>query len=362
VISQPDDARDLDGQFAEIDGVLRGPWVPPDAGQPRVLTHDAYAEVLQSIKRGGLTSLDPATIEAVRGGAQPGDPLPPLPPDYHIDHVTDPAVIFTGSGQERLVAVLFSHQHFPGVRFGYRFSPYGDGRWAALALVEAIETGELHRMMSVPRPPDKAGIVWTWGLPAPGLDGQYDGLEAAFALGWRPVGVGEPRFLTERAYADARRVVSRGGWTGLDQATIEAVRGGAQPGDPLPPLQAAPYIRGVTDTEVIITGTGQGRRVAVLFSYTDFPGVRFGHRFPPGLDGHGDPLYLMEEIETGALHRMMQTPPPADTHGITWTTWGDPVQEPELFSPPAAGRTGPAPDARRGGDGRYPAPCAENRP
>ena len=88
------------------------------------------------------------------------------------------------------------------------------------------------------------------------------------------MGVGEPRFLTERAYADARRVVSRGGWTGLDQATIEAVRGGAQPGDPLPPLQAASYIRGVTDTEVIITGTGQGRRVAVLFSYRDFPGVR----------------------------------------------------------------------------------------
>jgi hypothetical protein len=100
-------------------------------------------------------------------------------------------------------------------------------------------------------------------------------------------------------------------------ATIEAVGGGAQPGDPLPPLHAAPYIRGVTDTEVIITGTGQGRRIAVLFCYTDFPGVRFGHRVPPGLGGHGDPLYLMEEIETGALDRMMQNPPPADTHGIT---------------------------------------------
>jgi hypothetical protein len=79
---------------------------------------------------------------------------------------------------------------------------------------------------------------------------------------------------------------------------------------------------------VIITGTGQGRRVAVLFSYTDFPGVRLGHRFPPGLDGHGDPLYLMEEIETGALHRMMQTPPPADTQPIItalvgWTAGDD---------------------------------------
>jgi len=240
VTCQPDGAGDVDRQFAEIDDVLGGPWVPPDAGQPRVLTNDAYAEVLQSIKRGGLTSLDPAAIEAVRGGARPGDPLPPLPPGYHIGHITDPAVIITGSGQERLVAVLFSHQHFPGVRFGYRFSPYGDGRRAALALIEAIETGELHRMMSVPRSPDKAGIVWTWGLPAPGLDGQRAEIEGTFAEGWRPVGVGEPRFLTERAYADARRVLSRGGWTGLDRATIEAVRGGAQPGDPLPPLQAAP--------------------------------------------------------------------------------------------------------------------------
>ena len=311
--SQPDGARDLDRQFAEIDAVLRGPWVPPDAGHPRVLTLDAYAEARQSIKRGGLTSLDQATIEAVRGGAQPGDPLPLLPPDYHIGHVTDPAVIITGSGQERLVAVLFSHQHFPGVRFGYRFSPYGDGRSAALAFIEAIETGELHRMMSVPRSPDKAGIVWTWGLPAPGLDAQHTEIETAFAQGWRPAGVGEPRFLTERAYADARRVLGHGGWTGLDLATIEAVRGGAQPGDPLPPLQAEPYITRVTDTEVIITGRGQDRRVAVLFTHTDFPSVRFGHRFPPNLAVHGDPIYLKEEIETGALHRMMQTPPAADT-------------------------------------------------
>ena len=157
------------------------------------------------------------------------------------------------------------------------------------------------------------------------------------------MGVGEPRFLTERAYADAGRVVSRGGWTGLDRATIEAVRGGAQPGDPLPPLQAAPYIRGVTDTEVIITGTGQGRRVAVLFSYTDFPGVRFGHRFPPGLDGHGDPLYLMEEIETGALHRMMQTPPPADTPRHHLDNLGRPSPRARIILASRGGpdRTGP---------------------
>jgi hypothetical protein len=30
----------------------------------------------------------------------------------------------------------------------------------------------------------------------------------------------------------------------------------------------------------------------------------------------------MEEIETGALHRMMQDQPAADSAGIVWTTWG----------------------------------------
>jgi len=79
---------------------------------------------------------------------------------------------------------------------------------------------------------------------------------------------------------------------------------------------------------VIITGTGQGRRVAVLFSHPSFPGVRFGHRFPLGLDEYGgDPVYLREEIETGALHRMMQAQPAPDDKGITWTTWGDPGPE-----------------------------------
>src|SRR5215472_7903941 len=100
-----------------------GPWVPRDAGQLRVLTHDAYAEVLQSIKRGGLTSLDPATIEAVRGGAQPGDPLPPLQATPYIRGVTDTEVIITGNKQGWRVTVLFSHTDFPGIRFGHRFPP-----------------------------------------------------------------------------------------------------------------------------------------------------------------------------------------------------------------------------------------------
>lgn len=100
--------------------------------------------------------------------------------------------------------------------------------------------------------------------------------------------------LTERWYAEAQRVLEHGGWTGFDPATINAVRHGARPGDPLPPL---PYIADVADAEVIVTGTGQDRCVAVLFSYRHFPG--------------------------GALDRMMADPPAPDSAGITWTTWGD---------------------------------------
>ena len=131
----------------------------------------------------------------------------------------------------------------------------------------------------------------------------------------------EDGVLTEWAYAEARKVLGRGGWTGLDPATIEAVRDGAQPGDSLPPQ---PFIRNVTDTDVIIHGDGPGRRVAVLFSHARFPGVRFGHRFrlePP--PAHLEPVWLREEMETGALDRMMQDPRAPDDAGVIWTTWGD---------------------------------------
>ena len=67
-----------------------------------------------------------------------------------------------------------------------------------------------------------------------------------------------------------------------------------------------------------------GRWVAVLFAHTSFPGVRFG-RFPPGLDGRRDPIHLMEQIETGALDRMMRDQPAADEAGIIWTTWAAPT-------------------------------------
>jgi hypothetical protein len=156
----------------------------------------------------------------------------------------------------------------------------------------------------------------------PELERQRAEIATAFREGWRPAGAGQPRVLTERAYAQARAVLAHGGWTGLDRATLQAVRDGAQPGDPLPPWQPDPYIDNVTDAEVIITGSGPGQRVAVLFAHERFPGVRFGHRFPldPYAEGR-EQIWLKEEIETGALHRMMDSQPTADEAGITWTTW-----------------------------------------
>lgn len=156
------------------------------------------------------------------------------------------------------------------------------------------------------------------------LERQRAAIEAIFRAGWVPEGVGQPRTLTAAAHVEARSFIDSGGRTatGLDRASIQAVRAGAQPGDLLPPLRRMPFIRGVSDdAEVIIIGTGSRRCVAVLFSHESFPGIRFGHRFAPPSDEHA-PIWLMEEVETGALHRMMRDQPAADDAGIVWTTWG----------------------------------------
>ena len=316
----------IERQRAEIEAAFRERRPPPDAGKSRSLTVPAWAEARRVISHGGQTSLDQVTYQAVRDGARPKDPLPPRQPGHYTSDVTGTEVITTGDAHGQRVAVLFAHRHFPRIRFGHRFHPddppSGDGHYHWL--MRDIEEGDLHRMMATEPSPDSAGITWTtWGARLAGLEHERAEIEIAFRQGWRPIGAGKPRNLTDRAYATARKVLDHGGWTGLDPATIQAVRDGAQPGDPLPPLQPHPYIDNVTGADVIITGTGPQRRVAVLFSHQHFPGMRFGHRFSgrdPGLEG----IELKEEIETGALHRMMQTLPPADDAGITWTTWGDP--------------------------------------
>jgi hypothetical protein len=157
------------------------------------------------------------------------------------------------------------------------------------------------------------------------IEFQRDAIARAFRQGWTSPEDGLPRVLTERAYTEVRRLLDHGGgWTGHDRATVQAVRNGARPGDSLPPLQPLPFIDNVTDAEVFITGSGPESRIAVLFSHEHFPGVRFGHRFrrEPGRKTYED-IWLKEEIETGALRRMMQDPPAPDGAGVIWTTWRD---------------------------------------
>ena len=156
------------------------------------------------------------------------------------------------------------------------------------------------------------------------LERQRAVIEADFRGGWIPADAGLPRTPTATAHAGENSFIASDGQAGTDlgHADNQIVRDGAQPGDPLPPWRRRPFIRGVSDdAEVIITGTGSWRYVAVLFSHESFPGVRFGHRFAPPSDKHA-PVWLMEEIETGALHRMMRDRPAADDVGIVWTTWG----------------------------------------
>ncbi|HEY7429150.1 MAG TPA: hypothetical protein VH641_00290 [Streptosporangiaceae bacterium] len=158
----------------------------------------------------------------------------------------------------------------------------------------------------------------------PDIERQRATIEARFRTGSVPAGVDQPRVLTESTHAEARKILSQGGLTYLDPAVIEAVRAGAQPGDPLPALRAGPLIDHVTDTEVVITGDGRGQRVAVLFHHEHFPGIRFGHRFPHPSEELAEyaVIWLQEEIGTGALYRMMRDDPAADSAGIVWTTWG----------------------------------------
>jgi hypothetical protein len=162
------------------------------------------------------------------------------------------------------------------------------------------------------------------------LDRQLAEMTSCFAHGVLSHGGSGPRTLTVEQYEAALPISRHGGWTWLDHELIRAVREGAKPGDPLPPIEAEPFIRHALDTEVGIVGEAAGRRVAVLFSHEDFPGVRFGHRFRPMWSDDPDKvgtgweeISLLEFVEAGGLHRMMENPPAADAAGITWTDWSD---------------------------------------
>jgi hypothetical protein len=325
-------------QRGEVESVFRERWVPLPGGEPKLLTEREYVDARfaarprrKTIARSrGKTPVRAVAIDAVRDDTRAGDALPH---DGFLPPAPNPAVIIIGRGAGRRVAVLFPSPDFPMVQFGHRFEPDppGGSHAAAVQLIERIEGGALRQVMDDNPDTDSAVITWTtWGTPNsdPELQWQRGKIESAFRQGWWPQGAGESGELTERAYTEARKILDRKGatgWTGLHPATIQAVRDGAQPGHVLPLL---PYIDRVTDAEVILSGSGTARRVAVLFRHDDFPDARFGHRFPldPFAAEH-ESIWLKEEMETGALHRMMAGQPPPDSAGIIWTTWGSPARQ-----------------------------------
>jgi hypothetical protein len=64
----------------------------------------------------------------------------------------------------------------------------------------------------------------------------------------------------------------------------------------------------------------------VLFSHHRFPGAASATVPIGAFRRNREPIWLKEEIETGALHRMMQNEPVADDVGVICTTWGQPNQ------------------------------------
>lgn len=151
-------------------------------------------------------------------------------------------------------------------------------------------------------------------------------LERAFVHGWVSPARGQV-ILSEDQLTRIERVRDRGGWLNAQEHEhLERLRPGGRRGDPLPaaPAIRQPFISGIAeDFEVRIAGAGDHASVVVLFSHEHWPGVRFGHRFPPPdqADGYGE-IWLMEEVETGGLGRLMGRRPSPDDDGITWTDWG----------------------------------------
>jgi len=118
---------------------------------------------------------------------------------------------------------------------------------------------------------------------------------------------------------------SRGWRNEQEHEYLEWLRAGGWRGEPLPaaPAKRRPFIAGIADNfEVRIASTGDNADVVVLFSHEHSPGVRFGHRFPSpdAADGYKE-IWLMEEVETGGLGRLIGRHPTPDRDGIVWTDW-----------------------------------------
>jgi hypothetical protein len=154
---------------------------------------------------------------------------------------------------------------------------------------------------------------------------QRERVERTFAHGW-VTEAREPVAFSEDELGRIEQVRDHGGFlNAYEHEYLQWVKAGGRWGDPLPaaPARRDPFISGIADDfEVRITDAGDQKNVAILFSHQDWPGVRFGHRFPTPeeSDGH-DEIWLMEEVETGALSRLMARNIKPDGDGVVWTDW-----------------------------------------
>jgi hypothetical protein len=158
------------------------------------------------------------------------------------------------------------------------------------------------------------------------LRGQQRRLEDVFVDGWVTPARG-PVLFNEEQLARIERVRDHGGFLNMEEHEyLQRLGTGARRGDPLPaaPAIRRPFITGLgEDFEVQIASSGEHAHVVALFSHEHWPGVRFGHRFPPPREADGyEHIWLMEEVETGALARLMGRHPRRDGDGIIWTDWG----------------------------------------
>ena len=159
---------DLGEQQHRLEEAFVHGWVTPARG-PVVFSEEQLARIERVCDHGGwLNDQEREYLERLEAGGRRGDPLPAAPAirDPFIDGIAEAFdVRIAGAGDDAHVVVLFSHEHWPGVRFGHRFpSPDEADGYEDIWLKEEVETGGLARLMGRHPDPDGDGIVWTdWG-------------------------------------------------------------------------------------------------------------------------------------------------------------------------------------------------------
>jgi hypothetical protein len=155
------------------------------------------------------------------------------------------------------------------------------------------------------------------------IEEQRDRLEGAFVHGWVTPARGAVTF-NEEQLARLDEVCQNGGWTDKAESEyLRRLRAGGPRGAPLPAAPAArePYIDGIgEDFEFRISTQAGQANVVVLFSHERWPGIRFGHRFPTPREADGyEAIWLKEELETGALNRLMNGDQRPYNAEVIWT-------------------------------------------